>query len=118
MAATKFAISVPTEVMQAVDRAARERGITRSRFIGEILRRVARAKRDEEISRRIDKALSDPRLTREQRSTASDYRRASSRGGGRSGDRAGGRGLGRVPADPGLGNSRTPTRGGGSKRPR
>ena len=81
MAATKFAISVPTEVMQAIDRAARERGITRSRFIGEILRRVARAKSDQEISRRIDKALSDPRLTREQRETASDYRRIQPRQG-------------------------------------
>src|SRR2546427_9510492 len=81
MPATGFAISIPAEVMQAVDRAARERGMTRSRFITEILRRVARAKRDEEISRRIDKALSDPRLTREQRSTASDYRRIQPRRG-------------------------------------
>lgn len=64
MSAIKFAISIPAEVMQAVDRAAHERGITRSRFIAEILRRVAGAKRDEEISRRIDKALSEPRLTR------------------------------------------------------
>ena len=44
MPATGFVISIPAEVMQAVDRAARERGMTRSRFITEILRRVARAK--------------------------------------------------------------------------
>ncbi len=75
MPATKFAISVPTEVMQVVDRAARERGITRSRFISEVLRRVARAKNDSEISRRIDQALSDPDLVAEQRSTAAAYRR-------------------------------------------
>ena len=44
MPATGFVISIPAEVMQVVDRAARERGMTRSRFIPEILRRVARAK--------------------------------------------------------------------------
>ena len=81
MPATKFAISVPIEVMQAVDRAAQERGITRSRFISEVLRRVARAKRDEEISRRIDQVLSDPELAREQRSTAAEYRRIQPRQG-------------------------------------
>ena len=81
MAATKFAISVPTEVMQEVDRAAEERGITRSRFISEVLRHVARAKRDEEISRRIEEVLSDPDLAREQRATAAEYRRIQPRQG-------------------------------------
>jgi metal-responsive CopG/Arc/MetJ family transcriptional regulator len=81
MRATKFGISIPTEVMKAVDRAARERGITRSRFIAEVLRRVARAKRDDEISRRIDEVLSDPALRRDQRSMAADYRRIQPRRG-------------------------------------
>ena len=75
MAATKFAISVPTEVMQEVDRAAEARGITRSRFISEVLRRVARAKRDDDISRRIEAVLSDPELAEEQSTTAAEYRR-------------------------------------------
>jgi metal-responsive CopG/Arc/MetJ family transcriptional regulator len=81
MPATKFAISIPAEVMQVVDRAAQERGITRSRFISEVLRRVARAKNDDEISRRIDQALSDPELVQEQRSTSAAYRRLQPRQG-------------------------------------
>lgn len=75
MPVTKFAISVPAEVMQAVDRSARARGITRSRLISEVLRRVARARRDEEISKQVDEVLSDPELAGEQRRTCAEYRR-------------------------------------------
>jgi metal-responsive CopG/Arc/MetJ family transcriptional regulator len=75
MPTTKFAISLPTDVMDEVDRAARERGVTRSRFISQVLSRVARAKRDREITRRINEVLSDTGLMEEQRTTAADYRR-------------------------------------------
>ena len=81
MPATKFAISIPSEVMDAVDIAASERGVTRSRFIAAVLRRVAQAKTDQEISRRIDEVLSDPGLAEEQAATASDYRRIRPRAG-------------------------------------
>lgn len=70
MPAKKFAISVPQEVMREVDRAAARRGISRSRFIGDVLRKVARARSDREITRRIDAVLSDPEVAAEQRSTA------------------------------------------------
>lgn len=62
MAAKKFAISVPEEVMAAVDRAATERGVSRSRFISGILRRVAAARTDTEVTRRINKVLADEEL--------------------------------------------------------
>lgn len=75
MPVTKLAISVPPDVMEAVDRAARARRITRSRLVSEVLRRVARAQSDDEISRRVDEALADPGLAREQRATAAAYRR-------------------------------------------
>jgi len=75
MPVTKFAISVPSELMQAVDRAARARGVTRSRLISLVLGRIARVTRDGEVSRRVDQALADPELAGEQRSAAADYRR-------------------------------------------
>jgi len=81
MPVTKFALSVPEDVMQAVDRAARARGVTRSRLVSQVLARVARVTRDQEISRRVDEALSDPELFEEQRSTAADYRRMRPRAG-------------------------------------
>lgn len=81
LATTKFAISVPSEVMDAVDEAARERGITRSRFIATVLDRVARARTDQAISRRIDEVLADPEIAKEQRTTAADYRRIRPRAG-------------------------------------
>jgi hypothetical protein len=67
MAAHKFAISVPEEVMAQIDEAAQRRGVTRSRFITDVLRRAARARSDAEITRRLDEIFSDPEVAREQR---------------------------------------------------
>ena len=52
MAVKKFALSVPEDVMKEVDRAAKRFGVTRSRFISGVLRRVSDARSDEEITRR------------------------------------------------------------------
>jgi macrodomain Ter protein organizer (MatP/YcbG family) len=71
----KFAISVPEAVMRHVDRAARRRGMTRSRFVSHVLARVAEARTDAEISRRVDALFADPALAREQRRTARAFRR-------------------------------------------
>lgn len=70
MAVRKIAISVPEDVLARVDDAAAERGVTRSGFITEILRRVADAHRDAEIRRRVDEVFSDPEVAAEQRRTA------------------------------------------------
>jgi metal-responsive CopG/Arc/MetJ family transcriptional regulator len=51
MSVTKFAISMPTETMGQVDRAAKRLGMTRSRYIALVLARVARRERDAAISR-------------------------------------------------------------------
>ena len=76
MAARKFAISIAEEVMEQVDRAAKRRGVTRSRFISDVLRRVARARSDAEITRRVNAVLADPATTEEQRETAKSFQRA------------------------------------------
>lgn len=70
MAVHKFAISIPEDVMEQVDRAAEQRGITRSRFISDVLRKVARARTDVEMTRRLDEVFSAPDVASEQRSTS------------------------------------------------
>ena len=76
MAARKFAISIPEDVMRRVDRTAARLGVTRSRFVAQVLHRVASARTDAEISRRVDAFFADPKLAREQAETARRFRRA------------------------------------------
>jgi hypothetical protein len=59
MRAAKFAISVPSETMIQVDRAAKRLGMTRSGYIAVVLARIARRERDAAISNKIDKVLAD-----------------------------------------------------------
>ena len=76
MAARKFAISIPEDVMRQVDRAAKRRRMTRSGFISGVLATVARAQTDAEISRKVDELFSDPEVAREQVETARVLRRS------------------------------------------
>jgi hypothetical protein len=76
VAARKFAISVPENVMRQVDRAAKRRRMTRSGFISRVLASVARAQTDAEISRKVDELFSDPEVAREQVETARTFRRS------------------------------------------
>jgi metal-responsive CopG/Arc/MetJ family transcriptional regulator len=59
MAATKFAISVPAETMNQVDRAAKRLKMTRSRYISVVLARVAQRERNASISKQIDHVLAE-----------------------------------------------------------
>ncbi len=54
---TKFAISVPTETMARVDRAAKRLRVTRSRYVSTVLEHVARREYDGSISQAVDEAL-------------------------------------------------------------
>lgn len=72
MAAKKFAISIPEDVMKQVDRAASLRGVTRSRFIASVLRRAALARTDAEITRRMNDVFADERVADEQRRTSEE----------------------------------------------
>jgi hypothetical protein len=62
----KTAVAIPEELLDAVDRAARERGESRSRYISRVLRAAVRARRDAEITRRLDELFADEGLRREQ----------------------------------------------------
>ena len=81
MSAKKFAISVPEDVMEQVDRAALRRGVTRSRFIVDTLRVVAAARSDREISKKIDRVFADAEVASEQRDTVAAFHGVRSRKG-------------------------------------
>ena len=75
MAHRKTAIAVPAEILDGVDRAARARGESRSRFITRVLRLAVRARRDAEVTRRLDALFADESLAEEQRREADDLAR-------------------------------------------
>ena len=75
MAHRKTAIAVPEDVLDEVDRAARTRGESRSRFISRILRLAMRARRDAEITRRLDALFADESLAEGQQREAEDLAR-------------------------------------------
>lgn len=72
MAHRKTAIAVPEDILEEVDRAARERGESRSRFISRVLRLVVRARRDAEVTRRLDALFADESVGEEQRREAQE----------------------------------------------
>ena len=75
MAHRKTAIAVPADILDEVDRAARARGESRSRFISRILALVVRARRDAEVTRRLDALFADESLAQGQRCEAEDVAR-------------------------------------------
>jgi metal-responsive CopG/Arc/MetJ family transcriptional regulator len=81
MPVKKLAISVPEDVIRAVDRAAAARRVTRSRFISDTLRVIAGARTDAEIRVRVDRVMADLDVPAEQRDTARAFQRAGSRRG-------------------------------------
>jgi metal-responsive CopG/Arc/MetJ family transcriptional regulator len=72
MACRKTAIAVPEDILEEVDRAARERGESRSRFISRVLRLAVRARRDAEVTRRLNALFADESVREEQRREAQE----------------------------------------------
>ena len=70
MAYRKTAIAIPQDVLTDVDRAAKEHGWSRSRFITEVLRRATRARRDAEVTRRLNELFADESIRAQQRQDA------------------------------------------------
>ena len=68
----KTAITVPEDLLAAVDSAARQRNESRSRFVVEVLKRAVRAQRDAEITRRLDELFASPDVEEYQRREASE----------------------------------------------
>jgi hypothetical protein len=62
----KTAVAVPADLLAAVDRAAKERNESRSRFVTRVLEMAIRARRDAEVTRRLDALFASPDLREEQ----------------------------------------------------
>ena len=72
MAHRKTAIAVPEEILAEVDRAARERGESRSAFISRVLRLAVRARRDAEVTQRLNALFADESFREAQRRETSE----------------------------------------------
>jgi metal-responsive CopG/Arc/MetJ family transcriptional regulator len=70
MALHKTAIAVPESLLADVDRAATERGESRSAYITRVLAVAVRARRDAEITRKLDELFADARANKAQRRSA------------------------------------------------
>ncbi len=71
MAQIKTAITVPEAVLAEIDRAARARGESRSKYITRLLQAAASARRDVEITRRLNAIFaSEPLAASQQAETA------------------------------------------------
>ena len=66
MAVRKTAIALPEELLNEVDRAAADRGVSRSSYITSVLRQVVRLRRDAEITRRLDELFANDTVRAEQ----------------------------------------------------
>jgi hypothetical protein len=66
----KTAIAVPETLLADVDRAATERGESRSAYITRVLSVAVRTRRDAEITRKLDALFADEHLTKAQRGEA------------------------------------------------
>lgn len=67
----KTAIAVPESLLVDVDRAANERGESRSAYITSVLAMAVRSRRDAEITRKLDELFADARAkTAQRRETA------------------------------------------------
>ena len=80
MSSHKIAITVPEDVLEAVDTAAKERGESRSGFISRVLRAALRARRDAAVTRRLNELFANEevvaeqqRLTREMDAAGTDW---------------------------------------------
>ena len=67
MSSSKIAITIPEDVLAAVDAAAKERGESRSGFISRVLRAAMRARRDAAITRRLNELFMNDDAVAEQR---------------------------------------------------
>jgi hypothetical protein len=73
-----IAIALPAELLADVDRAARDLGESRSRYITRILRCAVRARRHAAVTRRLDELFADPAFAAEQRSSVEELDAADS----------------------------------------
>jgi len=72
MALRKTAIAVPEELLADVDKAAQQRGESRSRYITTVLRAAVGVRRDQEITRRLNELFADEQTRKDQGKSAAN----------------------------------------------
>jgi metal-responsive CopG/Arc/MetJ family transcriptional regulator len=72
MSLRKAAVAVPVDLLNEIDRAARERRESRDRFVTRVLQDAVRARRDADITRRLDALFARPILADRHRREASE----------------------------------------------
>ena len=72
MAIHKTSIAIDDELLEKIDRAARERGESRNRFVVKVLSQAVRARRDVQITKRLDELFADEELRQEQLKVAEE----------------------------------------------
>lgn len=70
MPTIKTAITVPADVLESVDRAARALGESRSKYITRVLRAAVRARRDVQITERLNELFAQEGVAQSQRDDA------------------------------------------------
>jgi len=66
MSLRKTAIAVPEPLLVDIDRAASERGESRSAYITRVLKAAVQVRRDAEITRKLDELFADERIAKAQ----------------------------------------------------
>jgi hypothetical protein len=78
MPARKTAIAIPEALLADVDRAARERGESRSRYITRVLQVAVRTRRDAEITKKLDALFAEEGFRSKQKREARELDEAGS----------------------------------------
>ena len=77
----KVAITMPKDLIAAVDTISREKGISRSRFISLTIEEKIANERDKNLRETYDRVFSDDSVRKEQLDTANWFQRAGSKEG-------------------------------------
>jgi metal-responsive CopG/Arc/MetJ family transcriptional regulator len=72
MVVHKTSIAIDEELLEKIDRAARERGESRNRFVVKVLWQAVRARRDVQITKRLNELFADEELRQEQLKVAEE----------------------------------------------
>jgi len=70
--AHKTSIAIDDELLKKIDRAAKERGESRNRFVVKVLSQAVRARRDVQITKRLNELFADEELRQEQLKVAEE----------------------------------------------
>ncbi len=70
MPQVKIAISIPQDILKTVDKLSKEKNVSRSAYISNVLQLVSTKSKESEIINRINRLFSDPKIPKEQKQTS------------------------------------------------